>query len=251
MDYAFPGRSAFAELRRALPVAAAVLFVAALALPMWEISVDAVQYPTRSLQLQLYAYPHITGDYVEMARLNHYVGFYYPDPVYWQPNYDPHPNAIAVPEWSFGPVAFVAVSLCSLFVALAPDVRRLKRGLLAQFAGTALVFAVLLADIQYRLYQAGHSLDPGAPVMGVDGFTPPIWGSYQIANITSRSRFGLGAYVAGVAVVLLAVAFHYRDRATTFGDRRDGAVARLGLGGDDDDSPSGEDRPTGDDPTRR
>ena len=244
MDYQFPGLSAFAELRRGLPVVAAVLFVAALALPMWEISVDAVQYPTRTLHLQLYAYPYITGDYVEMARLNHYVGFYYPDPVYWQPNFEPHPNAIDVPEWSFGPVAFVAVSLCSLFVALAPDVRRLKRGLLAQFAGTALVFGVMLADIQYRLYQAGHTLDPGAPMMGVDGFTPPLWGSYEVANITSQSRFGPGAYVATVAVLLLAVAFYYRDREATFGDLRAAAAARLGLGDGD------ADRPTDDDPTR-
>ncbi len=245
MDYEFPGLAAFAELRRGLPVVAAVLFVAALAFPMWEISVDAVQYPTRTLRLQLYAYPHITGDYVEMARLNHYVGFYYPDPVYWQPNYDPHPNAIRVPEWSFGPAAFVAVSLCSLFVALAPDVRRLKRGLLAQFTGTAVVFGVMLADIQYRLYQAGHTLDPGAPMMGVDGFTPPLWGSYQVANITSHSRFGAGAYVAAVAVLMLVVAFYYRDRETTFADLAGAAAARLGVGGGSDD------RPTTDDPARR
>jgi len=232
MDYEFPGLSAFAELRRGLPVIAAVLFVAALALPMWHIEVHAVQYPTTTLDLYLYAYPRIAGDYAEMANLNKYIGFYYPDPVYWQPNYTPHEDAIDVPEWSLGPLAFVVVSLCSVFVALAPTVRKLKRGLTAQLVGTAVVFGVMLADIQYRLYQAGHTLDPDAPVMGVGGFTPPLWGEYEVANITSYSRFGAGAYLAMVSVALLVVAFRYRDSDTTFGDVARTAKRRLVPGGE-------------------
>jgi hypothetical protein len=250
MDYEFPGISAFTELRRGLPVVAAALFVLALAFPMWTIEVHAVQYPSTTLHLQLYAYPRITGDYVEMANLNSYIGFYYPDPVYWQPNYTPNDYAIDVPEWSLGPLAFVAVSLCSLFVALAPDTRRLKRGLVAQLVGTATVFGVLLADIQYRLYQAGHTLDPGAPVMGVDGFTPPLWGKYEVANITSYSRFGLGAYLAIAAVALLVVAFYHRNANTTFSDLPRAAASRLGRGsdaGDDQPEGTGGERPHADD----
>lgn len=233
MDYEFPGLTAFAELRRGLPVLAAVLFVAALAFPMWHIEMHAVQYPSTTLHLNLYAYPHITGDYVEIARLNKYIGFYYPDPVYWQPNYAPHDYAVDVPEWSLGPLAFVSVSLCSVFVALAPSARKLKRGLTAQLVGTAAVFGVMLADIQYRLYQTGHTLDPDAAVMGVDGFTPPLLGKYEVANITSYSELGTGAYLAIVSVVLLVVAFYFRDRETTFGDLVRAPLRRLGRGEDD------------------
>ncbi|MFB6072545.1 MAG: hypothetical protein ABEJ88_06210 [Halobacterium sp.] len=229
MDYELPHKSAFFELRRGLPVVAAVLFVAALLFPMWTIEVHAVQYPSTTLHLQLYAYPRIAGDYAEMANLNKYIGFYYPDPVYWQPNYAPHEYAVDVPEWSFGPLAFVAVSAASVFVALAPDNRRLKRGLIAQLVGTVTVFGVMLADIQYRLYQAGHTLDPGAPVMGVDGFTPPLWGSYHVANITSYSRFGTGAYLSMLAVALLAVAFYHRDSDATPRDALRG-LRRRGRG---------------------
>ncbi|MDT3435066.1 hypothetical protein [Haloarcula sp. 1CSR25-25] len=241
----------FREIRRGLPVIAALLFVAALAFPMWRISVDAVQYPSTTLHVSLYAYPHLTGDFIEMARLNHYVGFYFPDPVLVEPNFPVEENAIDVPEWSLGPVAFVGVSLLSVFVAVAPTTEKLKRGLKYQFGGTVLVFTVMLADIQYRLWQAGHTLDPSAPVMGVDGFTPPLWGQYQVANITSVSRFGLGAYMAATAVGLLAVGYYYRNESVAFGDLparlRSGLTGlpdavrdRLGRDGeadDDDDTP--------------
>lgn len=241
----------FREIRRLLPIVAALLFVTALAFPMWRISVDAVQYPNTTLNLSLYAYPHLTGDFTEMARLNHYIGFYFPDPVFVEPNYPVQEGAIKVPEWALGPVAFIGVSLLSVFVAIAPTTDKLKRGLKYQFAGTVLVFTVMLADIQFRLWQAGHTLDPGAPVMGVDGFTPPIWGEYQVANITSVSRFGLGAFMAATAVGLLAVAYYYRDEPVTFGELPARLRARLGNlpeavrdrdgNTDDDDAPH---RPT-------
>jgi hypothetical protein len=54
--------------------------------------------------------------------------------------------------------------------------------------------------------------------MGVDGFTPPLWGKYEVANITSYSRLGLGAYLAALSVGLLVIAFYYRDTTTRFGD---------------------------------
>jgi len=227
MKYDPPKLAEFAQLRRALPVAAAVLLLAAPLLPMWHIRVQAVQYPDTILELHLYAYPHIGGDYGEMAALNHYIGFYYPDPVFWQPNYEPHPKAIRVPEWSLGPLAFLGVAGAGLFVALAPDTGRLKRGLTWQLVGSVTVLTVMLADIQYRLYQAGHTLDESAPVMGVDGFTPPLWGKYEVANITSYSRLGVGAYATAVAIGLLVVAFYYRDSPATFGDLPDRLAGRI------------------------
>jgi hypothetical protein len=238
-----PTLDEFTEVRRAFPVAAAVLFVAALAFPMWRISVHAVQYPSTVLRVELYAYPRIAGDFTEMARLNHYIGFYFPDPVFVEPNYPVQDGAIEVPEWSVGPVAFVLVSLLSVFVALAPTAGKLKRGLTYQLAGTVTVFAVLLADIQYRLHQAGHTLDPDAPVMGVAGFTPPLWGRYEVANITSYSRFGVGAYMAMTAVALLAVAYYYRDTTVGLRDLPDRVRGRLAAirerlpGGDSDEPP--------------
>jgi hypothetical protein len=252
----WPSLDEFAEVRRLLPVVAAVLFVGALALPMWVIHVHAVQYPNQVLDVRLFAYPHLTGDYEEMAALNKYVGFYYPDPVYWTPNWPVKEAAIDVPEWSLGPVAFVGVGLLSLFVALAPTTEKLKRGLRWQLVGTVAVFTVMLADIQYRLYQAGHSLDPNAPMIGVSGFTPPIWGKYEVANLTTYSRLGPGAYAAMVAVGLLAVAFRYRNtdlRIDQLPDRLRGVPGelrdRLGRSGRSGRDPADKRRERTDDGT--
>jgi hypothetical protein len=240
----------FAQIRRGLPVAAALCLLAALAVPMWVINVHAVQYPGEVLHLQLYAYPHITGDYWEMATLNKYIGFYYPDPVYWQPNYEVHPRAVDVPEWSVGPLAFVFVAVLGVFVAVAPTREKLRRGLKWQLVGAVAVFTAMLVDIQYRLYQTGHSLDPDAPVMGVEGFTPPIWGRYEVANITSYSRLGAGAYLSVLAIGLLALAYYYRDSDATARDLATDARAlpsrvrdRLRRGQPDEDG----DRPPGND----
>ncbi|MFD1571433.1 hypothetical protein [Halorubrum laminariae] len=206
------------EIRRALPLAAAALLVCALAVPMWQITLTAPQYPGQELLIELYAYPRLGGDFAEVQGLNKYAGFYYPDPVYVDPNYAVHEGAIRVPEWLLGPVVFVGLALTGAFVAFAPTVRKLKAGLTAQFAGTIAVFVGMFAFIQYRLYQAGHSLDPDAPLRGIDGFTPPLLGPYEVANISGFAWFGPGGYLTVLAVALLAVAYLARNSEATVAD---------------------------------
>ncbi len=202
------------ELRRLLPVLAAVLLIVAVRLPMWRIVMDAPQY-TESLIVELYAYPRLGGDYGEVQALNQYVGFYYPDPVFVDPNYAVHDAAIATPEWVLGPVVFAVIAGLGVFVALAPTERKLKLGLTGQLVGTLTVFTGMFAIIQYRLHQAGHALDPDAPLRGVEPFTPPLLGTYEVANITGNAWFGPGGYLTLVALALLVVAFALRDSDAT------------------------------------
>ncbi|EMA59622.1 hypothetical protein [Halorubrum lipolyticum] len=206
------------EIRRALPLAAAVLLVGALLVPMWRITLTAPQYPGQELLIELYAYPRLGGDFAEVQGLNKYAGFYYPDPVYVDPNYEISEAAIDVPEWLLGPVVFAGLALTGAFVAFAPTVRKLKTGLTAQFVGTIAVFVGMFAFIQYRLHQAGHSLDPDAPLRGIDSFTPPLLGPYEVANISGFAWFGPGGYMTLVAVALLAVAYLARDVDATVGE---------------------------------
>ncbi|MFP9190230.1 hypothetical protein [Natronosalvus vescus] len=210
--------SRLTELRRALPLIAAALLLLAIALPMWRITLTAPQYPGRALPVELYAYPRLGGEYAEVQLLNRYVGFYFPDPVFLDPNYEVHEKAVAVPEWSIGPLPFIAVAAAGVFVALAPTARKLKLGLTCQLIGTIAVFAGMFAIIQYRLHQVGHSLDPDAPLRGVEGFTPPVLGPYEIANISGNAWFGPGGYLTIAAIGLLVVAFLLRDSEATLRD---------------------------------
>lgn len=224
-----PFLARFGELRRALPLVASALLVVALLVPMWRITLTAPQYPGQALLIELYAYPRIGGDFAEVQALNSYVGFYYPDPVFVEPNYAVHDRAIDTPEWLLGPIVFVGLALTGAFVALAPTVGKLKLGLTAQLVGTAGVFAATFAFIQYRLYQAGHSLDPDAPLRGVDAFTPPLLGGYEVANISGFAWFGPGGYLTVIALVLLVVAFLLRDTDARLADAP--RLGRAAIGG--------------------
>ena len=215
-----------AELRRLLPLLAAGLLVAALALPVWRITLSAPQYP-EGLFVELYAYPRMGGDYGEVNALNAYVGFYYPDPVYVDPNFPVHERSIPVPEWILGPVAFLGLAVLGVFVAVAPTVRKLKLGLTGLLFGTIAVFTAMFAIIQYRLHQAGHSLDPDAPLRGVDAFTPPLLGSYEVANISGFGWFGPGGYLTLLAIVLLAAAYRLRDSGLTAGEFADAVTTAI------------------------
>lgn len=207
------------ELRRALPLVSGVLFVVALAFPMWRIVLTAPQYPGRALPVKLYAYPRIGGEYVEVERLNHYVGFHYPDPVFLEPNYEVSEAALAMPEWSLAPALFVLLALVSVAVAFSPA-EKIAWRLTYFLAATLVTFVALLAWLQYRLYQAGHELDPNAPMSNVE-FTPPVLGPYDVANISGFAWFDVGGYLVLAAVACLAGAFLVRDDTVTVGELPD------------------------------
>ena len=57
----------------------------------------------------------------------------------------------------------------------------------------------------HRLYMYAHNLDPTASIK-VQPFTPPFFGSKQIANFTVNSYPGIGAYAFFAFAVLLLVA---------------------------------------------
>lgn len=210
--------SRFAEVRRALPLVAAGLLIVVILIPMWRITLTAPQYPGQTLVVELFAYPRMGGDFMEVHALNKYVGFHYPDPVFVEPNFPIHETSVQVPEWILGPFAFVAVAAAGVFVSLAPTERKLRLGLSAQLFGTIALFTAMFVLIQVRLYQAGHSLDPHAPLSGVEEFTPPVVGSYEIANISGSAWFGPGGYLTVLAVGLLGIAFLLRHHDVTIGE---------------------------------
>lgn len=205
------------ELRRLFTLLAGICTLLALRFPVWKIVLTAPQYPGRELPVTVYAYPRLGGEHEEIALLNHYVGFYFPDPVFVDPNYEVADGAIATPEWVAFPLVLVALAAIATFVALSPP-SRFERRLKTFLAGTVAVLVATLAWAQVRLYQAGHSLDPNAPMTGVDGFTPPVLGTYEVANISGFTWIDVGGYLLVAAVAFLSVAYLVRGSNATVTD---------------------------------
>jgi len=167
-------------LRLAFGVAAAVLVALAWRLPVWEARLSAPQYPN-GLQLTASA-TGVTGDISEVNELNHYVGM------------QAFSDAAAPEMKLWGPV--ILIGLFAVAVGALP-LRRSVPGRLARL-GLWTIPIGALADVQFRLYQYGHSVQPNAAIR-LDPFTPLVVGPTRVLNFTTWAYPGaaLGCLFAG------------------------------------------------------
>lgn len=169
-------------VRYLLGAAALGLVIAAFFLPIWHANLAAPQYPG-GLRTTAYG-DRIGGDVGEISDLNHYVGMRavdlddFPELVLW------------LPTIILGCIAVVAATMLRRWPA------RLAR------IAVWLIPAGVLADIQFRLYQYGHSLDPAAPLR-LKPFTPWVIGPTKVFNFTTWSRPGAAVFaILGAAALL-------------------------------------------------
>jgi copper chaperone NosL len=165
-DGATPSRTP--GIRIALGLAAAILVILAWRLPIWEARLSAPQYP---LGLSLTAGGRgVSGDIREINELNHYVGMAAFDPS----------DAPETVLWGWA----ILMALVAVVVATVLDVRNP----LARLAriGLWLIPLGALADVQYRLHQYGHNVQPDAPIR-LDPFTPLVVGPTKVLNFTTWS----------------------------------------------------------------
>ena len=160
-------------------VAAAALVALSARLPLWTMSMSAPQYPKG---LRLYAYgAGMQGDVPELNILNHYIGM--------------PPIVAPAFETAMFPIGIaVLIVLC----LIAPAHRWLLR---AAAVATTLVPVGILADLQWRLYTFGHTLNPKAPIR-LQAFTPLVLGQTQMGNFISTAMISWG-FVALVGATLL------------------------------------------------
>lgn len=164
---------------------AAVLCVAAVSLPFWQVSLSFPQYPEGPLQVIAYA-DRMGGDIAEVNLLNQYIGVRFPD---------------AIPELKIFP--WVLRGLGALLVIAALAGARVGRwigtvgaaGLLAMAAGG-------IWRMKHYLVEFGANPDPGAPLVGVKPFITPLWGTIKIYNVTAYSIFHWGTVALGAALAL-------------------------------------------------
>jgi len=200
-------------------LAAAALTAASLALPLWGFRMTAPQYPDEALQLQITRHG-IRGDVQEVETLQQYIGVRFPD---------------ELPELAQAQVAIAGLTALLLLAAAVHGRAAwwLRRVVFAVFVAFLLASAV---TVQMRLYEAGHTRDPNAPIRAVRNFTPPLVGPVKVGNFTvwSFPHAGAVALLAAAALTLAssrkkplinADALNPRDDGSRTGSRLGRAVA--------------------------
>lgn len=176
---------------RLMLVIVAVLFGIVAFLPLWRITLVAPQYQ-EGLRVTIYSYQLLGGnggqDLVEINNLNHYIGM--------RP----------LRQSDFVEMKWLPFAL-GLFVLVA--LRAAAHGRMSQVLDLFFLFTYFglfsMGLFYYRLYTYGHELDPTAP-MTIEPFTPTLIGKNQIANFVQSSFPMSGAYLMGIAPLLLALA---------------------------------------------
>jgi hypothetical protein len=179
--------------------AVGLLLLAALAFPLWKITMFAGQFP-EGIRMEIFAHKLVGGnggaDLQGINILNHYIGM----------------RGLAAadfPEMKFIPFALGMFLLIGLRAAIFARVSNVV-DLLVLFAYFGLFS---LGAFVYRMYSYGHNLDPEAAIK-VPAFTPPIFGHQHIANFDVYSYPGTGTYVLGLyALILTGILVVERRRA--------------------------------------
>ncbi|HEY0873676.1 MAG TPA: nitrous oxide reductase family maturation protein NosD [Vicinamibacterales bacterium] len=178
---------------------AAALVALSAQLPLWTMRMKAPQYP-KGLQLQAYG-TEMIGDLREIAILNHYIGM-------------PPVEAPAL-ETAMFPIGIAALAGLCLLSPLNKWLRRLA------ILATAATPVFILADLQWRLYVFGHSLDPKAPIR-LKPFTPLVIGETAMGNFVSSGMISTGFVCLVAAAIVLILGSRFSRRLETRGAVPDG-----------------------------
>jgi len=129
----------------------------------------APQYP-KGLRLDAFG-RGMAGDLHELNILNHYIGM--------------PPIAAPALETAIFPIGIVLLATLCLLAPVHTWVRR------AAIAATLVVPVGILADLQWRLYEFGHTLNPTAPIR-LKAFTPLVLGPTKMGNFVSTAMVSWG-----------------------------------------------------------
>lgn len=185
-------------LSRVLLLIVTGLFLGSLYFPMWQIDLDAPQYP-EGLNLKLYA-NKIGGDVEIINGLNHYIGMA-----------TLHTENFI--EFKILPYIIGFFGLMALVMAIIAN----RKGVFALFIGLVL-FTILAGVDFYRWnYEYGHNLDPNAAIK-VPGmaYQPPLIGYKQLLNFGAYSVPDIGGWMligSGLLIfIVLTLEFKWYKR---------------------------------------
>ncbi len=170
-------------LSRVLIAAAALMLAFTYFFPLWEITLDAPQYP-EGLGLEIWINQmqgQNQGDLNKINNLNHYIGMKQIKPE-------------SIKELSIMPWIMRGVMLLGLVVAVTGR----RSFLLIWLLIFLLVSGAGLVDFYLWGYDYGHNLDTAHAIIKVPGmsYQPPLIGSKKLLNFKAISLPGIGGWVA-------------------------------------------------------
>ena len=179
------------KLSKILMIVGALLPLTLFMLPMWNISLQAPQYPI-PLGINIYI-DHFEGeregDIQNFDLMNHYVGM--------------AKLPTKLKEFEIFPIVVVIISALGLIFALIGK----KPLYLIWFAIMVILGTAGIYDFYLWLYEYGHNLDPKAAIKILDSYQPPVFGTKEILNFTVRSYPSIGGIFLGIGILLSLAAF--------------------------------------------
>lgn len=166
------------------------LLAATLLVPLWQMELVAPQYPA-GLVMRAYGYKFADDpdsyydDVREINGLNHYIGM--------KPIEEVTEMKLFIPGVAATILGTIAVS----FIAWK---RKWFRA--AIVAGFWFMPVFFVADLQYWLYNYGHTMDEKA-ALNTGAFTPTVWGTTKVWNFHSETGFEIGFYLMIAAALVI------------------------------------------------
>ncbi|NLP57678.1 hypothetical protein [Lutibacter sp. B1] len=180
-----------------LMIIGSLLLLGLFVFPLWNITLEAPQYPTplgMDIYINKFADTH-EFDIKNINLMNHYVGMQYiPE---------------TIPEFKIFPIAILVMSALGVIIGFLGN----HKLFLVWFVVMALLGVAGMYDFYLWEYDYGHNLDPKAimtfknPDGSVMGFQPPLFGSKDILNFKAHSYPRLGAYFLFVGMFMTLTAF--------------------------------------------
>jgi copper chaperone NosL len=175
-------------LSKILLVTSAVLLAISIFVPIWQIDLDAPQYP-EGLNLKIYA-DNLAGDVDIINGLNHYIGM-------------KTLHAADFIEFTILKYIISFFAAFAIFVAIVG-----KRKFLVSLFSFFVIFGIVaMIDFWRWEYNYGHDLNPHAAII-VPGmaYQPPLIGFKQLLNFGAYSVPDIGGWMFIVSGLLMLVA---------------------------------------------
>ncbi|HRH66024.1 MAG TPA: hypothetical protein PLU53_06990 [Bacteroidia bacterium] len=170
---------------------ACVAMIASLFVPLWNVFLEAPQYP-EGLVLQIWL-DKLSGDVETISGLNHYIGM-------------KKISAEMFPEFGYMRTVVIAVIASGLLVSIL----RKKWLFMIWFAAFFAIAALGIYDFWSWEYDYGHNLDPRAAIKIPDMYyQPPLIGCKQLLNFNACSFPASGGWIIVLAGSLSFLLFAY------------------------------------------